>query len=137
MTVKEFYKQVALKHYQDWQADPTSYHKLWSTLVSANTVAEHLGLEHLNYGSSVTRTALANKTREVRQEHPDLQSLNDRTITLKHVRRYADGQLTETSTGILPGDPATWQLRDASATHDLRQEADRIFATFRTIRELK
>ena len=36
MKVKEFYQQVALKNYEDHKADPTSYHKLWSTL-SANT----------------------------------------------------------------------------------------------------
>ena len=59
--------------------------------MSANTVAEHAGLERLDYAPS-TRTGLANKAREVRQNYPDLQSLNDRTITLKHVRNYVAGQ---------------------------------------------
>jgi len=137
MTVKEFYQQVALKNYEDYKTDPTSYRKLWSTLVSANTVAEHVGLERLDYGPS-TRTGLSNKAHEVRQDYPDLQSLNKRTIALKHVRSYVAGQLTETSTGISPSDPATWQWIDASGTtHDLRDVADRIFATFRTIPELK
>jgi hypothetical protein len=27
MFVKEFYQQIALKHYRDGQADPTAYHK--------------------------------------------------------------------------------------------------------------
>ena len=81
MTVKDFYQQVALKHYQEWQADPTAYHKLWSAFLSANTVAEHIGLERLDYGPSVTRTRLANKAREVRQEYPDLQSLNGMCAT--------------------------------------------------------
>jgi len=137
MKVKEFYQQVALKHYQDWQADPTAYHKLWSAFASGNTIAEHLGLERLNYGSSVTRTGLANEARKVRQEYPDLQSLNDRTIALKHVRSYAAGQLTETSTGIVESDPSTWQLKETSGTtHDLRDVLDGVFATFRTIPEL-
>jgi hypothetical protein len=136
MKVKEFYQQVALKNYEDHKADPTSYRKLWSTLVSANTVAEHAGLERLDYAPS-TRTGLANKAREVRQDYPDLQLLNDRAITLKHVRNYVAGQLTETSTGISPSDPGTWQWKDASGTtHDLREIADRTFAIFRTMPEL-
>jgi hypothetical protein len=102
MYVKEFYQQVALRHYQDYQADPTAYHKLWSAFLSANTVAEHLGLERLSYGSSVTKTGLANKAREVRQDYLDLQSLNSRTITLSQIRRRStyrdiDRDITERS----------------------------------------
>jgi hypothetical protein len=136
MYVKQFYQEVALKHYQEWQAEPTSYHKLWSTLVSANTIADHLGVEVLNYGSTLTRQEIDGAVSDVRQAYPDLQSLDRRVSTLKHVRRHERGVLTQTSTGILPDDPTTWHLNGASGSHDLGQIAERIFATFRAIPEL-
>jgi hypothetical protein len=36
----------------------------------------------------------------------------------------------------LSDDPRTWYLTDASGSHDLRNDLDRIFATFRTIPDL-
>jgi hypothetical protein len=86
MDAKEFYQQVALKNYDEYKANPSSYNKLWNALLSANTVAEHVGLERLNYGSSATRSELAEKAHDVRHQYPALKSLNDRAITLKHVR---------------------------------------------------
>jgi hypothetical protein len=136
MYVKQFYQHVALKNYEDSRADPMSHQKLWNAMVSANTIADHLGLEGLNYGPTLTRKEIDGAVSDVRQAYPDLQSLNKRANTLKHVRRHERNVLTETSTGLLPDDPATWHLNDASGSHDLRNDVDRIFATFGTIPEL-
>jgi hypothetical protein len=137
MDVKQFYEQIALKNYEDSLADPTSYQKLWNAMVSANTIADYLGLERLNYGSTLTRQEIDGAVSDVRQAYPDLQSLNDRASTLKHVRRHKGNVLTETSTGVLPHDPTTWHLDDASGSHDLRKDVDQIFSTFRTVSGLK
>jgi len=125
MYVKQFYQHVALRNYQDSRADPTSYQKLWNTIISANTIADHLGLEGLKYGSTLTGKEIDGAVSDVRQEYPDLESLNKRAATLKHVRRHEGGVFTESSTGILPDDPTTWHLNTASGSHDLRKDSAR------------
>jgi len=113
MDAREFYKEVVFKNYEESKADPASFRKLWNAVVSMNTVAKYVALDRLSYGS-LARNEIDTKSREVRQQHAELQSLKDRAETLKHVRRHVDGRLIESSTGILPTDPTTWELSDGS-----------------------
>ena len=102
-----------------------------------NTVAEYVALDRLGYASLV-RKQIDAKCDDVRQQYASLQSLKNLAETLKHVRRHAPrGQLTASSTGILPTDPTTWELNDGSTLRSLRDALDQAFEDCSTIPELK
>jgi hypothetical protein len=109
MDAKEFFQEVVLKNYQEATADPASFRKLWNAVVSANTVAEYIALDQLGY-AHLTRKQIDEKSEEIRRQYPSLQSLNERAVTLKHVRRHVSGKLIDSSTSISPNDPFTWVL---------------------------
>ena len=88
MKAEELYQQVALKHYQEYQADPTAYHKLWSAFLSGNTLAEHVGLEGHKTMTNLLKQAIncddADRAAKIIQDALGIESSELANLCLKH-----------------------------------------------------
>jgi hypothetical protein len=101
-----------------------------------NSVADYLALDHLAYGS-VPRRRIDAEAANIRKNYADLNAVKECADTLKHVRRHIGQQTTATSTGVMSGDPTSWELQDGSTLYDLRAVLDQAFATISSLPEFK
>jgi hypothetical protein len=136
MDARDFFATVVTENYHEAKADPANFRKLWNALVSMNSVAEYLALNHLGYGS-VLRKDIDTEAANIRKNYVDLNAVKECADTLKHVRRHIGQQLTGTSTGVMSGDPTSWELQDGSTLYDLRAVLDQAFATISSLPEFK
>jgi hypothetical protein len=128
MDAKEFFQIIVIENYKEVIADPTNFRKRWNAAVSMNTVPEYLALDRAGY-SALTSGEVDKKVEAVRNEIPGLPELKSYADRLKHVRKHERGEVTGSSTSMLPQDPSTWA--------DLSDLVDRTYTTFSNMPELK
>jgi hypothetical protein len=136
MDTKKSYESVVLPNYEASKADPGSFQKIWNAIQSVSTLSEYVALERLEYGD-VKRKDVDAVTDSVLRMYPDLYLLKDPATTLRHVRRHDGQEVTSSSTGIEPDNPATWVLEDGPSKHNLSDVLDRAMAVFPTVLETK
>jgi hypothetical protein len=136
MDAREYFNYVAMPKYNEFVQSPNDFRLLESALYSMDTVAERLGLHQLGY-AQVSREALYQKAKEIRDQSTSLENLHSCSNALKHgrsIRDHSDNFMTiATSTGIDPNDPTTWKI----GMHNLVQVAHDGFATLNSFPELK
>ena len=116
MDAREFFYSIAKPNYDEAKRAPDDLRLLWNAVVSLNTVAEFVALHRLNYEAGLDRNKLLANARQIRQDIPELDRLNECAIALKHVRRIRRRKpkpfegATSSSTGFLPSDPSTWSV---------------------------
>jgi hypothetical protein len=115
MNAAEFFNGLAKCNYQEFNRNLGSRRHLWNAIVSMNTVAEYVALDHLGYGQ-VPRVKLDEAAKKIRDKHPVLKDLKYCAETFKHVRKIKDHpklrpgfSTIATSTGV-SDDPTTWQI---------------------------
>jgi hypothetical protein len=136
MDARDFFATVVTENYYEAKADPAKSRKLRNALVSMNSVAEYLALNHLAYGC-VDRKVIDAEATNIRKNSADLSAVRECADTLKHVRRHISQQPVATSTGVMSGDPTSWELQDGSMLYDLRAVLDQAFATISSLPEFK
>ena len=136
MKAKEMFNQIVAENYKEAKADPANLRKLWNAVVSMNSVADHLAIHQDNY-PSLKRSEVDQRTADVRDQYSDLKDIKFCADTLKHVRHHVGQLLNASSTGILLGDPRTWEITDGTTRYNLVDTLDRAYATLNSISELK
>ena len=128
MDATEFFREVVRPNYEECLKNPHSFIPLWNALVSLNTVAEFVALEQKEY-REVSGKELMKSANQLRGRI--LHDLKYCVETLKHVRKIDDRKMPDrgfttvaTSTGILPNEPATWQVNK----YDLRTVLHQAYA---------
>jgi hypothetical protein len=136
MDARDFFATVVTENYNQAKADPANFRKLWNALVSMNSVADYLALNQLAYGS-VGRRGIDAVAAKIRMKYPALNAVRECADTLKHVRRHVGQQLVASSSGVMSGDPTSYELQDGSTLYDLRAVLDQAFATISSLPEFK
>ena len=136
MDAKEMFNLIAAENYKETKADPANLRKLYNAVTSMNSVADYLALHEDNY-PSLKRREVDRRTEAVRFQYPDLEDVKLCADTLKHARHHVGQLVTASSTGILPGDPGTWEITEGSKRYNLIDTVDRAYATLNSIPELK
>jgi hypothetical protein len=142
MNVVDFFKDVVKPNYEKFVDDQDQLRRLWNAVVSMNTVAEYLALDRFRY-EKVGREEFAEKAKEIRTNNPILLDLKVCAETLKHVRKL-EGKVgntevtsTASSTGLLPGQPATWVIDHDSHRYVLPDVLRRAFDLLSAFPEFK
>jgi len=146
MDASEFFNSVVKRNYQEFTGRSDDFRLLWNTIVSMNTVAEHVALEQLQY-AQVPRDQLASTANRIRNQDQSLIDLKVCAEALKHVRKIPPKQkqgsvtlnvtatsnpVTLSSTGVSSMARATWTID----SHDLVDVAQRAFKTLSALPEL-
>jgi hypothetical protein len=133
MDAREHFRYVAVPNYNEFVQSPSDFRLLGNAILSMNTVAEYLGLDRSGYPPDVSRNERRREAQKIRDDLSGLTDLQVCADTLKHVRNNQPDDVTLSSTGIDPNDPATWKI----GAHDLVKVAHNAFATLNGLPELK
>ena len=117
MNAAEFFQIVVKGNYEQFTKCPGDLRLLWNSVVATNTVAEYVAVERHGY-AEVSREALAQTAKQIRDEYPSLSDLKFCADTFKHVRKIEDHKKKEpnfttiaTSSGVSADDRTTWTLK--------------------------